>query len=128
MRHPKRIEARRRFAPAMLLLLLTACSFQNRYEREAEKMTRAVMNNDLGPVRNDVAKGVHITRVQVAQWSDELSEQGALRSVKETTAGCAPGWHCFDVKFDKHDYVERMRLDEEGKVVDWQFHMVQGQT
>jgi hypothetical protein len=105
--------------------LLAACSFQNRYEREAEKMTRAVMNNDLGPVQNDIAKNVHITRVQVAQWSDELSEQGALKSVKETSDGCAAGWHCFNVKFDKHDYVERMRLDEGGKVVDWQFHMVQ---
>ena len=34
------------------------------------------------------------------------------------TANCAPGWHCFDVKFEKHDYVERMRFDENGKVVE----------
>jgi hypothetical protein len=107
--------------------LLAGCSFQNKYEREAEKMTRAAMNNDLGPVQNDIAKGIHISRVQVAEWSDELSEQGPLRSVKETTEGCTPGWHCFNVKFDKHDYTERMRFDEEGKVVDWRFHLVPGQ-
>jgi hypothetical protein len=107
----------------LLLAALAACSFQNRYEREAEKMTRAAMNNDLGPVQNDIAKNVRISRVQVAEWSDELSEQGALRSVKEITQGCMAGWHCFQVKFDKHDYVEYMRLNEEGKIVDWRFHM-----
>lgn len=111
----------------LAVALLTACSFQNKYEREAEKLTRAAMSNDFGPVQNDIAKGTHITRVQVAEWSDELSEQGALQSIKETTEGCQPGVHCFNVKFDKHDYFETMRLDEEGKVVDWHFHMVQGQ-
>ena len=108
------------------IALLTACSFQNKNEREAEKLTRAAMNNDFGPVQNDLAKGTHITRVQIAEWSDELSEQGALKSVKETTDGCSPGDHCFIVKFDKHDYDETMRLNEEGKVVYWHFHMVQG--
>jgi hypothetical protein len=118
---------KRAFA-VLAIALLTACSFQNKYEREAEKITRAAMNNDFGPVQNDLAKGTHITRVQIAEWSDELSAQGALHSVKETTEKCPPGVHCFNVKFDKHDYVETMRLNEEGKVVDWHFHMVQGQT
>ena len=112
----------------LALALLAACSFQNRYEREAEKLTRAAMNNDFGPVQNDLAKGTHITRVQIAEWADELSEQGALQSVKETTDGCPAGVHCFNVKFEKHAYLETMRLNEEGKVVDWHFHMVQGQT
>ena len=112
---------------AIALALLAACSFQNRNEREAEKLTRAAMNNDFGPVQSDIAKGTHITRVQIAEWSDELSEQGALKSVKETTEGCSPGVHCFNVSFDKHDYFETMRLNEEGKVVDWHFHMVQTQ-
>ncbi|HZY98572.1 MAG TPA: hypothetical protein VFE36_03280 [Candidatus Baltobacteraceae bacterium] len=116
---------KRAFA-VLAIALLTACSFQNKNEREAEKITRAAMNNDFGPVQNDLAKGTHITRVQIAEWSDELSAQGPLRSVKETTENCQPGVHCFTVKFDKHNYVETMRLDEEGKVVDWRFHMVQG--
>jgi hypothetical protein len=103
--------------------LLTACSFQNHNEREAERITRAVVANDLRPVQNDIAKGVTITRVQVAEWSDELNAQGKLLSVKETTAGCEPGWHCFDVRFEKRTYVEQMRFDENGKVVDWDFHM-----
>lgn len=104
-------------------LLVAGCSFQNRNEREADRITRAVIANDFRPVQDDLAKGISITRVQIAQWSDELNAQGKLLSVKETTT-CSPGWHCFDVKFQKHEYVERLRFDESGKVVNWQFHMV----
>lgn len=102
---------------------LTACSFQNKNEREAERITRAVMNNDLRPVQGDIEKGVTIPRVKVAEWSDELNAQGKLQSLKERTTGCQPGWHCFDVKFEKRNYVENMRLDENGKVANWNFKM-----
>jgi hypothetical protein len=105
------------------ILALAACSFQNPNEREADRITQAVMNDDLKPVENDIGKGITITRVKVAEWSDELSAQGKLLSVKETTANCEPGWHCFDVKFEKHAYLERLRFDEHHQVVDWQFHM-----
>ena len=109
---------------AAAALILVGCAFQNRNEREAERITRAVLANDLKPVDGDIAKGISITRVQVAEWSDELNAQGKLVSVKETPTNCEPGWHCFNVKFQKRDYVERMRLDENGKVVSWNFHMV----
>ncbi len=111
-------------AAALLCAVILGCSFENRSEREADRVTRAVIANDLRPVQNDIAKSVTITRVQVAQWSDELNAQGKLLSVKETSADCSPGWHCFDVKFQKHAYVERLRFDENGKVVSWNFHMV----
>ncbi|HEY1867136.1 MAG TPA: hypothetical protein VGG70_02500 [Candidatus Cybelea sp.] len=118
--------ARVRIAGAIAAaLLVAACSFQNRNEREAERITNAVVANDLRPVQNDIAKGIAITRVQVAEWSDELNGQGKLLSVKETPEGCSPGWHCFVVKFQKHTYVERMRFDENGKVANWNFHMVE---
>jgi hypothetical protein len=104
--------------------LPSGCSFENRNEREADRITRAVIANDFKPIQNDVAKGITITRVQIAEWSDELNAQGKLLSVKETTANCQPSWHCFDVKFQKAEYVERMRFDENGKVVDWNFHMM----
>jgi hypothetical protein len=103
--------------------LLAGCSFENRNERAADRITRAVMANDLKPVENDLAKGIAITRVQIAEWSDELNAQGKLLSVKEATANCAPGWHCFDVNFQKHEYIERMRFDENGKIAGWNFHM-----
>lgn len=115
----------RRVLALIATIVLASCSFQNRNEREAESITRSVISNDLRPVQNDIAKGVSITRVQVAQWSDELNAQGKLLSVKETTANCEPGTHCFVVKFQKHTYLEQMRFDESGKVVNWNFHMVQ---
>jgi len=106
-----------------VVLGLAACSFQNKNEREADKITHAVMNNDLRPVTDDIAKGVDIPRVKVAQWSDELNAQGKLLSIKETPSNCEPGWHCFEAKFEKHVYLEHMRLDENGKVVNWTFKM-----
>ena len=108
---------------AAVAVALAGCSFENKNERQADKITHAVMNNDLRPVQGDIAKGVTIPRVKVAEWSDELAAQGKLQSIKETTAGCEAGWHCFDVKFEKRAYVERMRLDENGKVVNWNFKM-----
>jgi hypothetical protein len=104
-------------------VLLASCSFENRNEREADRITRAVIANDFKPVENDIGKGITITRVQIAQWSDELNAQGKLVSIKESTASCSPGWHCFDVRFEKHAYTERIRFDENGKVVNWDFHM-----
>jgi hypothetical protein len=107
---------------------LAACSFENKNEKEADRITRAVINDDLRPVQGDIAKGVTIPRIKVAEWSDELSAQGKLLSIKETPDSCSPGWHCFDVKFEKHPYVEHMQLDENGKVVNWNFHMQTAQA
>jgi hypothetical protein len=107
---------------------LAACSFQNKNEKEADRITHAVMNDDLRPVQDDLAKGLTVPRIKVAEWSDELSAQGKLLSIKETPDKCAPGWHCFDVKFEKHPYVEHMQLDENGKVVNWNFHMQTAQA
>lgn len=110
---------------AAVVAALAGCAFQNGNEREAGRITKAVMDNDLRPVQDDIGKGVAITRVKVAEWSDELNAQGKLISIKETPGNCEPGWHCFEVKFEKHTYLERMRFDENHKVVNWNFHMEQ---
>jgi hypothetical protein len=111
-------------APALLCvaMLLAGCSFENKYEREADRITRAVMNNDLAPVQNDIAKGTSISRVQIAEWADELDAQGKLLSVKETQP-CDPGAHCFIVKFEKRTYREELAMDDQGKVTHWTFRM-----
>ncbi|MEO9171250.1 MAG: hypothetical protein ABI282_09375 [Candidatus Baltobacteraceae bacterium] len=111
-------------AIALLAATVSACAFQNKYEKEADKITHAVMNNDLAPIKNDLAPGLNITRVQIAAASDELSAQGKLISVKEhQPCDAGPGWHCFDVKFEKHNYTERLSMDDQGKVTHWNFHM-----
>jgi hypothetical protein len=111
----------RKLVAVAALAALAACSFQNKYEKEAQSITEAVVNNNMQPVQSDIAPRVKITRVQVAAMSDELGEAGKLLSLKETTTNCPPGMHCFDVKFDKRAFVEHMRLDEDGKVVDWNY-------
>jgi hypothetical protein len=114
----------KRFIAASLLvctaLLLGGCSFENKYEKEADKITRAVMANDLTPVKNDIAPGISISRVKIAEYSDELNAQGKLESIKETTP-CDPGAHCFTVKFEKRTYLEQLKMDDQGKVTDWHF-------
>jgi len=109
-------------ALALAGLVLTACSFQNKYERQADAITKAVMANNLAPVQDELAKGIKLDRVRVAEWSDELNDQGKLESIKETQP-CDPGVHCFKVTFEKHVYDEKMSLDENGKVTHWAFHM-----
>ncbi len=69
---------------------LAACSFQNKNEREADSITHAVMNNDLRPVQNDIAKGLTIPRIKVAEWSDELNAQGKLISSKSLPMDARP--------------------------------------
>jgi len=103
-------------------VLLSSCSFQNKYERQAQSVTQAVINNDLRPVQNEIAPGVAITRVQIAEWSDQLNAQGKLKSVVETKTNCAVGLHCFIVTLTKGTDIEQMRLDENGKIVGWRFH------
>ena len=119
---------RSRLPAVLAVVALAACSFQNKYERETTDITKAVMNNNLQPVSGDIAPGVNIPRVKVAEWSDELNAQGKLLSIKETPANCEPGWHCFEAKFEKHVYLEHMRLDENGKVVNWNFRMAPAAT
>ncbi len=109
-------------AVVSIAALLAGCSFQNKYEREAQKITEAVMHNDMAPVKNDLAPNVHLTRVQVANWADELDEQGKLNSVKEVTPCNRAGYHCLTVKFDKSTYNEWIQLDDQSKVVNWYFH------
>lgn len=107
-------------------IAIAGCSFQNKYEREADKMTKAVMADNLDPVKNDLVPNANITRSQLANWSDELNSQGKLLSIKEQST-CAPaGYHCFAVKFEKHAYTEKLLLNDQDKIVSWTFHIANG--
>ena len=116
-------------ACALALLSLAACA-GNRDDAQADKITRAVINNDMSPVMNDLDPAIkgQITRVRVAELSDELNDQGKLLSIKETQQNCKPGWHCFDVKFQKRNYVEHMQMDDQNKVVNWYFRPADAST
>ena len=113
-------------ALAAAAVIMSACSFESKNERLADEITKAVVANDLGPVMKDLTPGSDkkITRSQIANWSDELNGYGKMQSLKENNANCDPGWHCFDVQFEKRKVVERMALDENGKVRDWRYNPV----
>lgn len=111
-------------ASALLALtaLLSACAHQNGRERLADDITRAVVANDLSPVMNRLDPGIEgeLTRVRVAQLSDELNAQGAYQGLHQTSgAWCPPQALCFDVQFEKAPFHEIMKLAKDGKVTYW---------
>ncbi|HET6894327.1 MAG TPA: hypothetical protein VFH72_02995 [Candidatus Baltobacteraceae bacterium] len=105
-----------------VLLALTACSFQNAHERIADAVTRAVIDNDLQPVMNRLEPSIagELTRVRVAQISDELSARGTYQGLKQTSdSWCPQGLLCFDVRFEHGTYHELLKLAKDGKVRYW---------
>jgi hypothetical protein len=109
----------------LALAVLGGCASHNKYETEADKITRAVIANDMTPVASDFAPAIsgQLTRVRVAELSDELNAQGAYKGLKEDDQNCAPAAHCFDVTFEKRAYREALALDDNGKVTAWRVHM-----
>ncbi len=116
----------RLLAALACVAMLAACAFENKYESEADKITKAVMANDISPIKGDFSPNLTITRVEIASAADELGAQGKLESVKEVTpCKYGAGFHCFDVKFEKHMYHEWLSMDDTGKVTSWHYHMAQ---
>jgi len=107
-------------AMALLIAVATACSFQNSYEKKAQRVTEALIANDMTPVKDEIPAGV--TRVQVAEYSDELNSYGKLKSVKENPTGCPASLHCFDVQFENRLVREQMLIDDKGKIATFHFH------
>ncbi len=107
-------------------IVLGGCSTKNRYEREADKITNAVIANNMAPVLDDFDSQAKVTvrRVAVARLSDELNSQGKFQGVQEVQVqNEGPNAHTFNAKFDKHMYSEMMVLDDDGKVRQWTIHM-----
>jgi len=107
-------------------LLLGGCSTKNRYEREADKITQAVIANNMAPVAGDFDSQARamITRVAVARLSDELNSQGQYQSIHEVQVqNEPPNTHTLAAKFEKHTYTELLVLDDDGKVRGWHMHM-----
>jgi hypothetical protein len=114
------------FILALAALSIAGCAGQNRNEREADKITRAVINNNMSPVIGDLDPAIkgQVTRVRVAELSDELNQQGAYQGLKETSATWCDTtvYHCFDVKFANRVYREKMKVGSDGKVQYWWIH------
>lgn len=111
---------------ALAALSIAGCAGQNRDEREADKITRAVIANNMEPVMGDLDPAIkgQVTRVRVAELSDELNAQGPYQGLKETSATWCDttAYHCFDVKFANRAYREKMKVGSDGKVQFWWIH------
>jgi hypothetical protein len=112
-------------ALALAALSVTACA-DHSPAQVADQITRAVINNDMRPVMGDFDPSVagDVTRVRVAELSDELNAQGAYRGLRQTNAPWCDrtGYLCFDVSFAKRPYREWMKIGSDGKVQDWWIH------
>jgi hypothetical protein len=122
---------KRALALALAALSLANCA-GNRNEHEADSITRAVINNNMSPVMGDFDPSIkgEITRIRVAELSDELNQQGAYKGLKQTTAPWCnrTGYLCFDVTFEKKPYREVMKVGSDGKVQYWWIHAAPAQT
>jgi len=86
-----------------MAILLGGCSTKNRYEREADKITNAVIADNMGPVFNDFDSSAQptIRRVAVARLADELNGQGKFLGVQEVQVqNEGPTTHTFNAKFE----------------------------
>ena len=114
-------------AAAALAVLLAGCSFKNKSEKEADKITHAVIANNMDPVMKDFDSQLRaqITPIIIAQLSTELREQGAYKNIKEVALrpNATPGEHDFEATFERHVYTEQMVLDDDGHVRAWHIHM-----
>jgi len=102
------------------VLFVPGCS-GNRNEREADRITLAVIANDMRPVIGDFDPAIkgQLTRIRVAELSDELNDQGVYKGLKQDQDWCRPGYLCFDVAFQKKLYYEIMKVGSDGKVQYW---------
>lgn len=98
---------------------------ENRYEKLASDVTRALAANDMRPVEgefNAITRPKLEDRGKVGTLSDFVNADGKLESVKEQPQPEGkPNTHLFIATFEKGQRAEDITLDSDGKIVD--FHV-----
>ena len=106
--------------------LLSGCFGPNHNERLADRVTSAIVANDMRPVSkefNAIVRPKLEDRASVGRLSDELNALGAFKGAHETTPHEAPaGKHTFSARFEKATWVEDMTLDQDGKIASFHVH------
>lgn len=119
---------KRVLAAVLAALSLAACGGPSRDQRDADAMTRAVINNDMRPVMKDIDPSLEgqITRIRVAELSDELNAQGAYKGLTDATkeAWCDKTRYtgCYVANFANRPYQEVIKLGSDGKIQYWWTH------
>jgi len=99
---------------------------ENRYEKLATDVTKALEANDMRPVErefNALRRPQLEDRAKVGALSDFVNAEGSLKSVREDREkpGAPVGYHHFTARFDKGDLSEDLTVDADGKIAD--FHV-----
>ena len=98
---------------------------ENRYEKLATDVTKALAANDMRPVQkefNAITRAKLADRGKVGTLSDFVNADGALISMKEDTpSGSDPNYHHFVATFKNGTRTEDLTVDSDGKIAD--FHV-----
>jgi hypothetical protein len=98
---------------------------ENRYEKLATDVTKALAANDMRPVEKDfnaITRAKLADRGKVGTLSDFVNAEGALASMKEDTpSGSNPNFHHFVATFKNGKRAEDLTVDNDGKIAD--FHV-----
>ena len=106
---------------------LAGCFGPNGSERLADRVTTAIVANDMRPVEkefNAIVRPKLENRQMVGKVSsDQLSALGRFKGVRETTPrGTSDGKHTFEADFQKAKWVEDMVIDTDGKIAAFHIH------
>jgi hypothetical protein len=107
-------------------LALAACAGENHNEQLADRVTMAIVANDMRPVEPDfnaLARPGLENRAKVGRLSDDLNALGKFKRTHETTPKDAPPLrHTFDADFEKGAWVEDLTFDSDGKIASFHVH------
>lgn len=109
----------------LCVLVLLGCGGENANEKLADRVTQAIINNDVKPVEQDfnALTRPKLTRGAVGRLSDQLNALGKFQRTHETTPkDAASGRHVFEAVFDKATWHEDLTLDEDGKIAAYHIH------
>lgn len=116
----------RLLAASVVLPTLVGCFGPNRSERLADRVTTAVIANDMRPVEKDfnaIVRPKLENRQLVGRLSDQLNALGRFKGVHEITpSGTSDGKHSFEADFEKAKWVEELVIDSDGKVAAFHIH------
>jgi hypothetical protein len=116
----------RLIAAIVVLPLLAGCFGPNRNERLADRVTKAVLANDMQPVEkefNAIVRPKLANRQLLGRLSDQLNTLGRFKGVRETTPrDAADGKHTFEADFEKAKWIEDLVIDSDGKIAAFHIH------
>ena len=127
----RQVRASRALLPLAFGIIVVVSAFnllahrENRYEKLATEVTKALAANDMRPVEHDfnaLRRPQLEDHAKVGGLSDFVNADGALKRIKEDTpAGSKVGYHHFIATFDKGNLSEDLTVDADEKIAD--FHV-----